>query len=66
MDEDEGTFMSKNGYWGSLDHQLYNEAEFVRVKDFEKINFNSLESDALDYNLYTSRDPSWFDGSLPY
>ncbi|KAL7468633.1 hypothetical protein ACHAXS_012973 [Conticribra weissflogii] len=66
MDEDEGTFMSKNGYWGSLDHQLYNEAVFVRVKDFENINFNSLESDALDYNLYTSRDPSWFDGSLPY
>lgn len=64
MKEDQGTFMS-GGYWGSLDYQLYNEVLYEKVKGFESINFNSFESDALDYNLYPGRDPTWFDGSVP-
>ncbi len=65
MEENEGTFVS-NGYMGSLDYQLYNEALFEKVKDFNIFNFNSLDSDALDYKLHDNRDPSWFDGSVPY
>lgn len=55
-----------DGYWGSLDYHLYNERLYEKVKDFGSINFNSFESDALDYNLYPSRDPTWFDESVPY
>lgn len=60
-----GTF-SSNGYWGSLDYQLYNDELFERVKDFEIIHLNSYVSNVLDYHLYPTREPTWFDGSVSY
>lgn len=63
--EDEGSFVF-DGYWGSLDYQLYNEDLFEKVKNFEKIQYNSFESLGLDYNLDFGRPSTWFDGSVPY
>jgi len=63
--EDEGSFVF-DGYWGSLDYQLYNEDLFEKVKKFEKIQYNSFESLGLDYNLDFGRPSTWFDGSVPY
>ncbi len=60
-----GTFIS-DGHWGSIDYQLYNDELFRKVKAFESLNFNSVASDALDYHLYPTREPTWFDGSVPY
>ncbi len=63
--EDEGSFVF-DGFWGSLDYQLYNDNLFEQVKDFEKIQYNSFESLGLDYNLDFGRPSTWFDGSVPY
>lgn len=69
VNEDEGSFIF-NGFWGSLDYQLYNDALFDKVKEFMKIKYNSFEANAIDYDINVTktveRPSTWFDGAVPY
>ncbi|HEY8571204.1 ExeM/NucH family extracellular endonuclease [Phenylobacterium sp.] len=62
-----------DGYVGSLDHAMPNGTLGTQVTGSTKWHINSEEAPALDYNTdaddtnpATNRDPSIFDGTVPY
>lgn len=55
-----------DGQFGTLDYGLANEALLDQVTGATEWHINADEPDALDYNLDFGRDPSLFDGDIPY
>ncbi|NEP17784.1 MAG: ExeM/NucH family extracellular endonuclease, partial [Leptolyngbya sp. SIO4C1] len=55
-----------DGQFGTLDYGLANTTLISQVTGATEWHVNADEPDALDYNLDFGRDPSLFDGSMPY
>jgi predicted extracellular nuclease len=55
-----------DGLTGSLDHALASASLAAKVAGAAAWHINADEADALDYNLDFGRDPSIFDGTVPY
>lgn len=55
-----------NGQLGTLDYALANEPLLDQVTGATEWHINADEPDALDYNLDFDRDPSLFDGNVPF
>ncbi|PSN20823.1 hypothetical protein C7271_00035 [filamentous cyanobacterium CCP5] len=55
-----------DGQLGTLDYALANSSLLGQVTGTTEWHVNADEPDALDYNLDFGRDPSLFDGDLPY
>lgn len=55
-----------DGQLGTLDYALANPALLSQVTGVTEWHVNADEPDALDYNLDFGRDPSLFDGTIPY
>ncbi|MBM7066357.1 ExeM/NucH family extracellular endonuclease [Actibacterium sp. 188UL27-1] len=55
-----------DGLTGTLDYALASRSLFDSVSGAAEWHINADEADVLDYNLEFGRDPSIFDGSVPY
>lgn len=55
-----------DGQYGYLDHALASSTLTPQVTAVTDWHINADEPDALDYNLDFGRDPTIFDGAIPY
>ena len=55
-----------DGQFGTLDYGLANSTLISQVTGATEWHVNADEPDALDYNLDFGRDPSLFEGSVPF
>ncbi|NBC31109.1 MAG: ExeM/NucH family extracellular endonuclease [Alphaproteobacteria bacterium] len=55
-----------DGQFGTLDYALANDSLLTQVTGATEWHINADEPDALDYNLDFGRDPTLFDGTVPY
>ncbi|MCF4164167.1 ExeM/NucH family extracellular endonuclease [Zavarzinia compransoris] len=54
-----------DGQTGSLDYIFANDTLGAQITGLTEWHINSDEADAIDYNLDYSRDPGYFDGTVP-
>jgi len=55
-----------DGQLGTLDYVLANSAFLTKVTGVSVWHINADEADALDYNLDFGKDPTYFDGTVPF
>lgn len=55
-----------DGQFGTLDYAMANDSLLMQVTGATEWHINADEPDALDYNLDFGRDPTLFDGTIPF
>jgi predicted extracellular nuclease len=56
----------RGGRLGTLDYALVNEELFFSISDATTLHYCSNEASAIDYHTDFGRNPTIFDGSVPY